>query len=117
MFLTQLQKMPWQTECDMSEPYRAMTVQIGFSHKENESDEVEFCIKAWDAKDLANLFEIFCKEEHCEHVSINSLSVVKVASSMEKLTEMEEREACSSNNGKAEWSLENESVKKRNKSR
>lgn len=96
MFLTQIKNMTWQTECDMSIPYRAMTVQIGFSHKENNSDETEFCINAWDAKELDELFKIFCQENNFADVSINNLSIVRVAATLEELTELEEQEASSS---------------------
>lgn len=96
MFLTQIQKMDWQTECDMSVPYRAMTVQVGFSHKENDSDETEFCINAWDAKELDELFKIFCQENNFEDISINNLSIVRVAATLEELTELEEQESAKS---------------------
>lgn len=92
MFLKQIQNMNLQAECDLSHPCKAMTIQVGFSHKENENDETEFCINAWDKKELAELFEIFCKENHFEAVSINSLSIVRVASSLDELTKMEELE-------------------------
>lgn len=90
MFLSQIRKIRWSIECDMSVPYRAMTVQIGFSHDKNESDETEFCIKAWDKEELAGLFDTFCKEERCKNVVINSISIVRVATTMDKLTKMEE---------------------------
>lgn len=90
MFLSTFQKMNWNAECDMSVPYRAMTVQIGFSHNENDCDEVEFCINAWDAEDLTELFEVFCKENKFSSVSVYSISIVRVASSLDELTEIEE---------------------------
>lgn len=93
MFLTKIKKISWQAECDLSNPYRAMTVQIGFSHKENDLDEVEFCINAWDSNELAKLFELFCKENHFKDVSINSISIIRVAASLDELTVIEELEA------------------------
>lgn len=93
MFLGQIEKMNWQMECDASVPYRAMTVQVGFSHAENEMDETEFCINAYDAKELTELFEEFCKENGFEDVSIESISVVRVAATLDELTKMEEVEA------------------------
>lgn len=48
MFYNKLRDMTWQSECDMQTPYRVMTAQIGFAHEECSSDEVEFCIVAWD---------------------------------------------------------------------
>ena len=90
-FKKQFQKKQWQTECDMSVPYRFMTVQIGFSTPENEDDETEFSIKAWDAEELAGLFVDFCEENGyaLRNTIIDSLSVVRVAPTMEKLVEME----------------------------
>ena len=64
MFYNKLRDMTWQSECDMQTPYRVMTAQIGFAHEECSSDEVEFCIVAWDAKELDKLFTVFCKENH-----------------------------------------------------
>lgn len=93
MFLGQIEKMDWQMECDASVPYRAMTVQVGFSHAENEMDETEFCINAYDAKELTELFEGFCKENGFEDVSVESISVVRVAATLDELTKMEEMEA------------------------
>ena len=90
MFLKKIKKMPWQTECELKTSYRAMTVQVNFSHNECEDDETEFCIKAWSNEELANLFETFCEENHFKNVTINSLTVVRVASTMEDLVEMEE---------------------------
>lgn len=52
MFYNKLRDMTWQSECDMQTPHRVMTAQIGFAHEECSSDEVEFCIVAWDAKEL-----------------------------------------------------------------
>lgn len=93
MFLGQIEKMDWQMECDVSVPYRAMTVQVGFSHAENEMDETEFCINAYDAKELTELFEGFCKENGFKDVSVESISVVRVAATLDELTKMEEMEA------------------------
>ena len=92
MFLGQIEKMDWQMECDASVPYRAMTVQVGFSHAENEMDETEFCVNAYDAKELTELFEGFCKENGFKDVSVESISVVRVAATLDELTKMEEME-------------------------
>ena len=62
MYLNQIKSTPWVLECDMTDPFRAMTVQIGFSHKENEMDETEFCIDTFNVQELAELFDVFCKE-------------------------------------------------------
>lgn len=89
MFLKTIQKTIWQMECEVV-PYRVMTVQIAFSHEENENDETEFCIEAWNSEELADLFETFCKENNFKKVTILSISVVRLASTMEELIEMEE---------------------------
>lgn len=92
MFYNKLRDMTWQSECDMQTPYRVMTVQIGFAHEECSSDEVEFCIVAWDAKELDKLFTVFCKENHFKKVEITGISIVRVAETMDALIEMEENE-------------------------
>lgn len=58
--------------------------------KECSSDEVEFCIVAWDAKELDKLFTVFCKENHFKKVEITGISIVRVAETMDALIEMEE---------------------------
>lgn len=93
MFLSVFNTLEWGTECDIDVSCGAMTVQIGFSHQESDFDEVEFCIKAWDKEELNTLFEDFCKENHYTNVSVYRLDIVKVASSLEDLREMEEAEA------------------------
>lgn len=95
MFYKKIKDLKWNTECELPFSCRAMTVQIGFSTEENESDEVEFCISAWDTKELADLFKEFCKENgfKLKDVFIYSVSVVRAAVSMEALTEMEEQES------------------------
>ena len=88
MFYKKLRDMTWQSECDMQTPYRVMTAQIGFAHEECSSDE--FCIVAWDAKELDKLFTVFCKENHFKKVEITGISIVRVAETMDALIEMEE---------------------------
>ena len=90
MYLNQIKNTPWVLECDMTDPFRAMTVQIGFSHKENEMDETEFCIDTFNVQELAELFDVFCKENNFKDVKVNSVSIVRVAASMDELIEMEE---------------------------
>ena len=90
MFYKKLKDMTWQSECDMQTPYRVMTVQIGFSHTECSSDEVEFCIAAWNVKELSELFTTFCRENHFKKVEITGISIVRVAETMDALIEMEE---------------------------
>lgn len=58
MFYNKLRDMTWQSECDMQTPYRVMTAQIGFAHEECSSDEVEFCIVAWDTESFPTIKEI-----------------------------------------------------------
>lgn len=75
----------WQVECDTSKPYTVMSVQIGFSHKENDDDEVEFSINAWRSAELEELFQDFIDENHFEDITVTSISVVRVAKNMDKL--------------------------------
>lgn len=91
MFYKKIKDMEWSVECDASVPYRVMAVQIGFSTEENENDEVEFCISAWNAKELAELFKGFCKENSfmLKEVVICSIAVVRVAATMDELVKME----------------------------
>lgn len=91
MYLNQIKSTPWVLECDMTDPFRAMTVQIGFSHRENETDETEFCIDTFNDQELAELFDAFCKENDFEDVKVNSISIVRVAVSMDELIEIEEK--------------------------
>lgn len=86
MFLTKIKKIPWDICCDLSVPYRVMTVQIGFSHKENDSDEVEFDITAWDTKQLAELFDDFINENSYTKVHISSISIMRTASNFKRQT-------------------------------
>lgn len=91
MFFKKISNMKWQQECDLSVPYTVMTVQISFSHAEQEFDETELCIGAWDKKELTELFEAFCKENNFKNVKITAITVVRVARSMDELTKMEEK--------------------------
>ena len=53
----------WGFDCEVPLEHKAMTVQIGFSHSEQESDETEFCVSATDSEmELDALFNDFCKE-------------------------------------------------------
>ena len=85
----QIEKATWETACDLSIPHNVMSVQIGFSHKENAFDETEFSISSYDKKELGDLFEAFCEENSFENVSVNYLIIVRVAPTMEDLIEME----------------------------
>lgn len=88
-----IKNMKWDADFDIPKSCGAMTVQVGFSHKENSMDETEFCVNAWDAEELTKLFGDFCKENRFEDVSINSLEVVRVAASIDELTKLEEMDA------------------------
>ena len=90
MYLNQIKSALWYTECDMSTPYRAMTVQIGFSHKETKFDETEFSIEAWNVQELAKLFDVFCNENKFKDVHVFGLYIVRVAETMDELVAMEE---------------------------
>ena len=67
-----------------------MTVRIIFSHDKQKDDKVEFHIYLWRAKQLAELFIIFCEESHYENVVITDVIIIRVAKSMDALIEMEE---------------------------
>lgn len=86
----QLCDIEWMSQCDLSVPYGAMTVQIHFSSKEAEEDEVEFCISSWNTEELAELFTTFCKENHSTKVTITDVYIVRVAKTIDELTKMEE---------------------------
>ena len=81
--------MNWLPRCDLSKPYTAMTVRIIFSHDKRKDDKVEFHIYLWRAKQLAELFIIFCEESHYENVVITDVIIIRVAKSMDALIEME----------------------------
>lgn len=89
MYYKTLQKLPWSIECPVFITANAMTVRIFFTHDEFEG-ETEFCIKAWGVRALADLFEIFCQENHYTKVTITDVCVVRCAKTLDALTEMEE---------------------------
>ena len=82
-----LKTMSWQVACKLSIPYRVMTVQISFSHKENGCDETEFDIRAWDSRELTELFTDFCDENHYTAVQILGIYIVNTAASFDELEE------------------------------
>ena len=90
--MKQLQKTKWNMSCNPKMPYSAMTVRISFSHDENESDEVDFCIEVENKAELNELFDTFCKENKFQNVSVSDICIVKVAASLEGLTALEELE-------------------------
>lgn len=53
-----------------------MTVDIGFSHTENDNDETEFDIPPYGWDELADLFRDFIVENHYEHVEVTYIRVV-----------------------------------------
>jgi len=72
------------------ETHEAMTVSIRFSHAEDKCDETELSIKSFDKKELSELFESFCEENHFKDVHIQSLEIVHTAPSLEELIATEE---------------------------
>lgn len=81
----------WDFECEVPIEHKAMTVQIGFSHREQEGDETEFCVETHDSEtELDSLFETFCKENGYQDVRIEYVTVVRSAINMDALTKMEE---------------------------
>ena len=81
----------WGIYCDIQENHSVMTVQIGFSHSESASDETEFCINAWDKQELSELFSSFCSENGFDCVSVQYVSIVRSASTLDELTAIEEQ--------------------------
>lgn len=81
----------WGFECEVPIEHKAMTVQIGFSHREQEGDETEFCVETRNSEsELDSLFETFCKENSYQDVRIDYVTVVRSAINMDALTKMEE---------------------------
>ena len=81
----------WGFECEVPIEHKAMTVQIGFSHREQEGDETEFCVETHDSEtELDNLFEAFCKENSYQDVRIDYVTVVRSAINMDVLAKTEE---------------------------
>lgn len=80
----------WGVHCDIPDGNSAMTVQIGFSHRHVESDETEFCIESWNGQELDELFSNFCHENGFENVTIQYVSIVRTAATLDKLTMIEE---------------------------
>lgn len=79
-----IDKKGWNFEVD-APVFRYMNVQIGFINAEGYEDEVEFSIKAYDLKDLNDLFNIFCKENHIKRKCVFSVTVSQVANRMQDL--------------------------------
>lgn len=61
----QSSEVTWGVYCDIPDEHSAMTVQVGFSHRD-EADETEFCINSWDSQELNELFDDFCRENSFE---------------------------------------------------
>lgn len=80
----------WEVCCGVPDGDSAMTVQVGFSHRYAEFDETEFCIESWYRQELDELFSAFCHENGFENVSIQYVSVVKTAPTLDELTMIEE---------------------------
>lgn len=55
------------------------TVNVGFSHSENEEDETQFDIKANGIEELNELFNNFEKENNFKNIKIAYIVVVKTA--------------------------------------
>lgn len=58
---------------------RWFTVNVAFSHEENECDETEFDIYAYNVTELDSLFRDFVKENDFKDVDILAVVVVKCA--------------------------------------
>lgn len=79
-------KWNWETSCD--EPFRVFTVQLSFI-ADGEEDETEFCIYAFNIKELSDLFSVFCKENGFKNVEVYKISVVLTAATMDELIQKE----------------------------
>lgn len=81
----------WGFDCDVPLEHKAMTVQIGFSHSEQEGDETEFCVSTTDSEmELDALFNDFCKENDYTDIEVDYVTVVRSAINMDALTKIEE---------------------------
>lgn len=58
---------------------RWFTVDVDFSHEENECDETQFDIRAYDVPELDELFNDFVKENDFKNINISSVTVIKCA--------------------------------------
>ena len=76
----------WNVECDTSVPYRAMNVDIQFINSDNKADETQFSIKAYDINELSELFTMFCKENNYPRNTVQRITVVEVAETMDQLS-------------------------------
>ena len=89
MYSKIFQKMNWNFTCNVSGAFGAMTVRVGFSHRNRMEDEAEFCIEAWNVEELSDLFNGFCCENQFENVDINYIDIVAVAADLDMLSKLE----------------------------
>lgn len=68
-------------------PKKAWNVDIGFMNSETDvEDETEFSICAYDADDLEDLFEEFCKENKIRSDTVIYVNVVEMKDDFEELS-------------------------------
>ena len=92
--LTNPSDFEWGFDCSVPMEHKAMTVRIGFSHKNQKNDETEFCIPTVDAEtELDELFSSFCDENAFEDVRVDYVTVVRSAINMDMLAKLEEEGA------------------------
>lgn len=68
----------WNVHCDMSTPYRSMTVTVGFINSNNDADETQFDINAYNINELSNLFKAFCAENNFPNNTVQYVNVVDI---------------------------------------
>ena len=75
----------WIVDCDTSNPYRVMNVDVYFMNN-GEEDKTQFSIKAYDTAELEECFHEFCKDNNVAENSIYAIYVVEVAETMNQLS-------------------------------
>ena len=79
-----IKKNGWQVECE-TKPCRYMNVDVNFLNNEKAEDETQFSIRAYDADELDQLFNDFCKENGFKKNSVTCVTIVQMAETMEEL--------------------------------
>lgn len=65
--------------------WRYMNVKVCFVNNEGKDDETEFSIRVYDANELNNLFDDFCKENKYNRNSVSAIIITQVAPTMDIL--------------------------------
>lgn len=62
-----------------------MNVNVVFESPDNDMDETQFSIRAFDISELDELFSNFCKENNYSQNTVFNIIVTQVAETMEEL--------------------------------